>query len=72
LKVALNTINHKPQIENVEAAGWFMIRIFRPGTPSKELYPLFNFLFTYLFLIKMSLLFHLSLLLSIFLVSIYP
>ena len=29
-----------------------MIRIFRPGTPSMELYPLFNFLFTYLFLIK--------------------
>jgi hypothetical protein len=72
LKVALNTINNKPQIENVEAAGWIMIRIFRPGTPSMELYLLFNFLFTYLFLIKISLLFHLLLPLSIFLVSIYP
>ena len=49
LKVALKTINHKAQIENLEAAGWSMIRIIRPGTPTMELYPLFNFLFTYLF-----------------------
>ena len=72
LKVALNTINHKAQIENVEAAGWSMIRILRPGTPTMELYPHFNFLFTYLFLIKMFLLFPLLLLFSLLFVSIDP